>query len=104
MTQSISLPNDFMDEVRQDARKSGRTIDEEIMHLIQIGIAIEQSPDFDYAKIEQALNAELAPSTLSPLEHIVWFDAFTRKMAEPSEGEIEFYAQLGRAQDPDNPS
>jgi hypothetical protein len=55
MADYVELDEDIMDIVRREARKQGRSIDDQISHWAQIGRAIDKSPDFDDARVASIL-------------------------------------------------
>lgn len=99
MAQSVKLSDTVMHKVRRESLRQSRSVAGQITHWINIGRAIETSPNFDYARVSAALDAAHSPDDLTPEEQDVWFAQFAEDMAEPSQAEQAFYetrAQLGR--------
>ena len=99
MAQSIKLADDVMALVRREADLHSRSVAGQITHWVKLGRAIERSGRFDHARITAALAGDLDTAELSEAEEAAWLDAFTERMAQPSEGEEAFFAErrlLGR--------
>jgi hypothetical protein len=99
MAQSVKLADDIMALVRREADLHSRSVAGQITHWLKIGRAIEHSGHFNYARITAALEGRLDTSQLQEDEESAWLDAFTEKMAQPSEAEEAFFARrqaLGR--------
>ena len=99
MAQSIKLADDVMALVRREAHLHSRSVAGQITHWIRLGRAIERSGKLDHARITAALEGDLDTAELSEAEEAAWLDAFTEKMAQPSEVETAFFAErrsLGR--------
>ena len=99
MAQSVKLADDIMALVRREADLQSRSVAGQITHWMKIGRAIEQSGRFDHARITAALDGRLDTTALSEEEDAAWLEAFTEKMATPSDAETAFFAQreaLGR--------
>lgn len=99
MAQSVKLADEIMSLVRREADLQSRSVAGQITHWLRIGRAIEHSGSFDYARITAALEGRLDTTKLGAEEEVAWLDAFTEKMAQPSDAEEAFFAQrrsLGR--------
>lgn len=99
MAQSVKLSDDIMSLVRHEADLHSRSVAGQITHWLKLGRAIEHSDSFDYARITAALEGKLDTTQLQEDEDAAWLDAFTEKMAQPSQAEEAFYANrrmLGR--------
>ncbi len=99
MAQSVKLADEIMSLVRREAELHSRSVAGQITHWLKIGRAIEHSGSFDYARITAALDGRLDTTRLGAEEETAWLDAFTEKMAHPSEAEEAFFAKrqaLGR--------
>lgn len=99
MAQSVKLADEIMSLVRREADLQSRSVAGQITHWLRIGRAIERSGSFDYARITDALEGKLDTTQLGAEEEVAWLDAFTEKMAQPSEAEEAFFAKrssLGR--------
>ncbi|MBT52045.1 MAG: hypothetical protein CMF72_01255 [Mameliella sp.] len=99
MAQSVKLADDIMSLVRREADLHSRSVAGQITHWLKLGRAIEHSDSFDYARITAALEGKLDTTQLQEDEEAAWLDAFTEKMAQPSQAEEAFYANrrtLGR--------
>ncbi len=99
MAQSVKLADEIMALVRREAGLQSRSVASQITHWMKIGRAIERSGSFDYARITDALEGKLDTTHLREDEETAWLDAFTEKMAQPSEAEQAFHARrqaLGR--------
>jgi len=96
MAQSVKLADDVMSDIRETASLQSRSVAGQITHWVNIGRAIEQSSNFDYAHVTAALEGRLSPDALSAEEQDVWFDQFADAMTDPSEGEQDFYANRRR--------
>ena len=99
MAQSVKLADDVMAFVRREAELHSRSVAGQITHWLKIGRAIEHSGSFDYARITAALEGKLDTTQLAKNEDVAWLDAFTDKMAQPSQNEESFFARrqtLGR--------
>lgn len=93
MAQSVKLADEIMSLVRREADLQSRSVAGQITHWLRIGRAIEHSGSFDYARINDALNGRLDTTQLGSEEEVAWLDAFTEKMAQPSEVEEAFFVQ-----------
>lgn len=96
MAQSVKLADDVMALVRREADLHSRSVAGQITHWLKIGRAIEHSGSYDHARITAALEGGLDTTELSGEEEAAWLEAFTAKMAEPSEAESALYAQRRR--------
>lgn len=99
MAQSVKLADEIMSLVRREADLHSRSVAGQITHWLKIGRAIEHSGSFDYAHITAVLEGKLDTTQLSAEEDVAWLDAFTDKMAHPSDTEEVFFAKrqaLGR--------
>lgn len=96
MAQSIKLSNEVMDVVRREAELQSRSIAGQLTHWAKIGRAVEQAGDFDYRRIEAALQGQVSPDDLSSDEQDVWFDAFASSIVHPSNEEETFFAERRR--------
>ena len=99
MAQSVKLADDIMALVRREADLHSRSVAGQISHWVRIGRAIEHSGRFDHARITAALEGRLDTTELGEEEEVAWLDAFTEKMAQPTEAEQAFHARrqsLGR--------
>ena len=99
MAQSVKLADDVMAVVRREAELHSRSVAGQITHWLRLGKAIEQSGTYDHARVTAALDGRLDPVELREEEGGAWLDAFTGKMASPSEMEKTFFEKrrkLGR--------
>ena len=99
MAQSVKLADDVMAVVRREAELHSRSVAGQITHWLRLGKAIEQSGTYDHARVTAALDGRLDPVELREEEGGAWLDAFTEKMASPSEMEKTFFEKrrkLGR--------
>ena len=99
MAQSVKLADDVMALVWREADLHSRSVAGQITHWLKLGRAIERSGQFDHARITAALEGDLDTAELSEAEEAAWLDAFTERMARPSEAEEAFFAErrlLGR--------
>ena len=99
MAQSVKLADEIMALIRREADLQSRSVAGQITHWLKIGRAIEHSGTFDYSRILVALEGKLDTVELRKEEEATWLDAFTTKMAEPTETEKSFFSQrkmLGR--------
>jgi hypothetical protein len=96
MGQSVKLSDDVMEAVRRESGVQSRSVAGQITHWLKIGRAIEQSPNFDYARVKEALVAAHSPDTLNGEEQEIWAAEFADLMTEPSAQEADFFA--GRKQ------
>jgi hypothetical protein len=92
---SVEISDDLMVLVRREAELQGRSVAEQIAHWIKIGSAIENSPNFDYARVSAALEGKLETAELTQAEDAVWLEAFAERMGNSTEEEDAFYARLG---------
>jgi len=93
MNQSIKLSSDEMRLVREAAARSHRSIAGQAEYWMRIGRAIEQSPNFNYARIQEALAAGRSPDTLDEEEQDVYLEAFVQSLWEPTAQEEAFFAE-----------
>ena len=93
MAQSVKLSDDIMALVRREADLHSRSVAGQITHWLKLGRAIEKSGAFDHARITAALEGALDTTELREEEEAAWLDAFTTKMAQPSEVERTLFAQ-----------
>ena len=91
MAQSIKLADDVL--VRREADLHSRSVAGQITRWLKLGRAIERSGQFDHARITAALEGRLDTAELSEAEEAAWLDAFTERMAQPSEAEEAFFAE-----------
>lgn len=99
MAQSVKLADDVMALVRREADLHSRSVAGQITHWLRLGRAIEQSGQFDHARLTAALEGRADTRDLTDEEDAAWLDAFTDLMAEPSGEERAFHAErqmLGR--------
>ena len=99
MAQSVKLADEIMALVRREADLHSRSVAGQITHWLRIGRAIEHSGHYDHARLTAALEGRLDTTELGKDEEIAWLDAFTEKMAHPSDAETSFFAErraLGR--------
>ncbi|MCA0907714.1 ParD-like family protein [Ruegeria marisrubri] len=93
-TEIVELADDeLMDYVRQEAGLRNRSVDEQMRHWLLLGRAVEQSEKFDFERVIAALQAELLPVKLTPLEYACWLSLFSDLMGEPSAAEKAFFEQ-----------
>ncbi|HEY8602704.1 ParD-like family protein [Tsuneonella suprasediminis] len=98
MAQSIKLADDIMKIVRRESELQSRSIAGQIAHWVRIGRAIENSGNFDHARITAALAGNIETTDLTDEEKDVWLDSFVEKMGQPGSDEDAFFArrrQLG---------
>tara|TARA_R110001583_G_scaffold96819_3_gene241337 strand:- start:50625 stop:50981 length:357 start_codon:yes stop_codon:yes gene_type:complete len=96
MAQSVKLADDIMALVRREADIHSRSVAGQITHWLKLGRAIEHSGTIDHARITAVLEGKLDTTVLDAEEEAAWLDAFTTKMAEPSEHEQTFFAKRRR--------
>ena len=66
----------------------------QIAHWLKIGRGIEHSSTFDYGRVKLVLEGRLDTAGLTEGEKkAAWLDEFTKKMAEPTADENEFFTQ-----------
>ena len=98
MAQSIKLGDDIMKIIRRESELQSRSLAGQIAHWVRIGRAIEQSGNFDHARISAALAGDIETTELTGEEKDVWLDSFIEKMGQPGSDEEAFFArrrQLG---------
>lgn len=97
MAKSIELGDDVMSLVHREAELRGRSVTEQIIHWLRIGVAIEKSGTFDDANIAAVLAGEHETTSLTALEKAVWSERFLEKISEPGPGEEAFFAELRKS-------
>lgn len=96
MAQSVKLADELMNLVRRESELQSRSVAGQITHWVRIGRAIEQSGNFDHARISAALAGEVETTELTDEEHGVWIDSFSEAMARPGPREEAFFARRRR--------
>ena len=96
MAQSVKLSDEIMAFIRKEADLQSRSVAGQITHWVNIGRAIEHSSAFDYRQITALLAAEIDTPDLAAEEEKAWLDTFVSKMAEPTDKEHAFFAELQR--------
>ncbi|MCP4413751.1 MAG: hypothetical protein GY808_14420 [Gammaproteobacteria bacterium] len=80
--------------LREEAALNSRSIAEQAEHWLRLGRIIENSPNFDYQRIKEVLNAETSPDELNAQEADVYMMMLMEELRE-STPEIEAaYANL----------
>ncbi|MDJ0920399.1 MAG: hypothetical protein QNI84_04680 [Henriciella sp.] len=74
MARSIKIPDEEMDILRREAELSSRSLSGQVVHWLRIGRSIEQSPQFTYSHVREALAALRSPDALTPEEQDVFID------------------------------
>ncbi|MDR2213675.1 MAG: ParD-like family protein [Pseudomonadales bacterium] len=64
----------LLEDARAASVLNSRSIAGQIEHWVRISHAIERSPEFNYARVTQALMAQTSPDALSLSEQEVYFD------------------------------
>lgn len=99
MAQSVKLADEIMTIVRRESSLQSRSVAGQITHWVNIGRALEKSGEFDYKRINAALEAVLSPDELNAEEQSVWFTQFANDMTQPSSEEQAYFEKrrsLGR--------
>lgn len=91
---TIRIDEKAFDKALEASQINERSVSGQVLHWMNIGRAIEQSPDFSMKRVEAALRAELKYDNLTPEEAEVWRDKFYASMGETSQAEKDFYANL----------
>ncbi len=95
MTKSVKFDDDaFIQDARTHSEKHNRSLADQIMYWARIGRAVENSDDFDEAKVSRALSAQLETTALSAMEGAVWLERFTEKMGKPGPDEEVYFANM----------
>lgn len=71
MAVAVKLSAEIVTRARDEARVMNRSLAGQIEHWAEIGRAIEQSADFSYARIRQALSAQFSYDELNAAERSV---------------------------------
>lgn len=76
VSRSIKISYDEMSHVEEEAKLQKRSIGGQAEHWIRIGRAIEESPQFNYGHVKEALQGLVSPDDLSGEENAVFSDEF----------------------------
>lgn len=71
MSEDIALDNITLGAVSTAAISAGRTMEQQIVHWITLGRAVDRNPDFHFSAIRSALTGTLDFAVLSELERAV---------------------------------
>ena len=74
MARSIKISDEEMEAIRKEAELASRSLAGQVAHWLRIGRSIERAPEFNYARVRQALAGALGPDALSGEEQIVFVD------------------------------
>ncbi len=95
MGTSIKLDDRVVDDLRRDAQIHNRSLAEQAAHYINIGRAIERSPDFSHDRIEAALTGGMEVGELSAEEQAKFFVDY-KDWIEQAQHPESFYANRRR--------
>lgn len=93
MAQSIKLADDIMKIVRRESELQSRSVAGQVAHWVRIGRAIENSGNFDHARITAALAGEIGTAELTGEEKDVWLDSFVERTSQPGPEEDAWFTQ-----------
>jgi len=95
MAKGIRVSDEIYAEIVSESKLASRSLNGQAEHWIKIGKAIEQSGNFNYLQVKEALSANRSPDNLTAEEQEVFFDEFCESMwDEPSDDVNAFYANL----------
>lgn len=80
---------------RQGERR-GLSMSEQISRWLVIGRAIEDSNEFDYQNVDEALNGKRSPDNLTGVEQEVWSAELVEAVATPTPEEAAYFEACRR--------
>lgn len=72
MSGAIELDDITVETISEEAIASGRTMEQQIVHWITLGRAIEKSANFHFSAVEGAMRGTMAVERLSTMERAVF--------------------------------
>lgn len=91
VAQSIKISDEEMDVVRKEAELSSRSLAGQVAHWLRIGRSIERAPEFNYARVRQALAGVHSPDALNGDEQIVFVDELLSAAAAETPEQSAFF-------------
>lgn len=91
---AVRLSKELIGEARNEAAIMSRSITSQVEHWAKLGRAIEQSPGFDYARVQSALRAQLSPDELDAEEREVYFVESAESLRHGNPEEERFFSEL----------
>ncbi len=94
MAQTIKISDSVANILREEATLNSRSIAEQAEHWLRLGRIIENSPNFNYQRIKEVLNAETSPDELNAQEVDVYLMMFMEDLRESTPETDAAYANL----------
>jgi hypothetical protein len=93
MSYAVKISETEMALLRESATLQSRSLSGQAEHWLRLGRAFERDPQYGYAKVEQALKAQVAPMDLNTDEQERYFDQLAASYWEPSAVENAFFEE-----------
>ena len=93
MAQSIKISDDELELVRAAAATNSRSIAGQVTHWLRIGRSIEETPEFTYAHIQDALKGKRSPDELSGKEQTVYIDQLLAEVSGETPEQGDFFKE-----------
>lgn len=91
---AVRLSEELIGEARNEAAIMSRSITSQVEHWAKLGRAIEQSPGFDYGRVQSALRAQISPDDLAAEEREIYFVESAESLRHGNPEEDRFFAEL----------
>ena len=96
MAQSVKLNDEIMALVRRESELQSRSIAGQVTHWLRIGRAVEQSANFDHARLRSVLEGRASTAILGREEKDIWLDTFAERVSRPGKEAEAFFEERRR--------
>ncbi|KJS25520.1 MAG: hypothetical protein VR75_10860 [Hyphomonadaceae bacterium BRH_c29] len=88
---SIKIPEHDMEILRREAGLSKRSVGGQASHWMTIGRLVEQSADFSYQRVREALSGAIGPDALGGTEQDVFVEEIVAASREGTPEQAAFF-------------